>query len=106
MADIFVSYSREDRKRVAPLIELLESLGLSVWWDREIKPGDDFEGNIDKAILDARCVVVVWSKHSVKSRWVRNEALEGLDRGRDATSTRVTARFIESVHQYQRFAHA
>jgi tetratricopeptide (TPR) repeat protein len=80
LTDIFISYARQDRERVAPLVALLESLELSVWWDRAIKPGDSFEGDIDKAILDAKCVVVVWSKYSIHSQWVRSEALEGMDR--------------------------
>ena len=33
MADIFISYSRDDRPRVEPLAEALVSAGYSVWWD-------------------------------------------------------------------------
>ncbi len=80
MSDIFVSYAREDRDRVEPLVHMLESLGLKVWWDRELHAGDSFEDAIDKAILDSSCVVVIWSKHSIESQWVRNEALEGMER--------------------------
>ena len=80
MADIFVSYSRHDRKRVAPLVELLTGQGWSVWWDREINPGERFEELIDREITAARVVLVVWSRHSIPSRWVRNEALEAMDR--------------------------
>ena len=80
MSGIFLSYSHEDRDRVAPLVDFLESKGLSVWWDRNIQPGDSFEELIDKQILKASCVIVVWSHNSVNSRWVKNEALEGQDR--------------------------
>jgi Flp pilus assembly protein TadD/TolB-like protein len=80
MSDIFLSYSREDRDRVAPLVDYLVANGLDVWWDRDINPGDSFEESIDKHILDADCVVVVWSSSSVDSRWVKNEALEGMER--------------------------
>lgn len=80
MSDIFLSYSREDRMRVAPLVEFLSSRGIDVWWDRDINPGDSFEEVIDKHILNTKCVVVVWSQSSINSRWVINEALEGLDR--------------------------
>ena len=80
MSGIFLSYSREDRDRVAPLVDFLESKGLSVWWDRNIQPGDSFEELIDAQILKASCVIVVWSHTSVNSRWVKNEALEGQDR--------------------------
>ncbi len=80
MSDIFVSYSREDKERVKPLVDALISHGYDVWWDRALVPGDQFEAKIDKEILRARCVLVVWSRHSVNSTWVKNEALEGQDR--------------------------
>ena len=43
MADIFVSYSRADKARVAPLVAAFEAQGWSVWWDPEITPGDEFD---------------------------------------------------------------
>jgi tetratricopeptide (TPR) repeat protein len=61
-------------------VDFLVSKGLSVWWDRDIQPGDSFEELIDEQILKANCVIVVWSHTSINSRWVKNEALEGLDR--------------------------
>jgi tetratricopeptide (TPR) repeat protein len=80
MSGIFLSYAREDLPRVRPLVDFLLSKGLEVWWDRYIQPGESFEESIDEQILQARCVIVVWSHTSIKSRWVKNEALEGLDR--------------------------
>jgi len=81
MADIFVSYAREDRPRVAPFIELLEKQGWSIWWDREVLPGHSFGNEIDKQIDQASCLIVFWSRHSVESNWVQVEANEGLERG-------------------------
>ena len=80
MADIFLSYSSSDRDRVTPIVAALERRGWSVWWDRAILPGGAFEELIDEAIAAARCVVVAWSKTAVESRWVKNEALEGMER--------------------------
>jgi adenylate cyclase len=80
MADVFLSYASTDRQRVRPIIELLQRNGWSVWWDRDIAAGDGFEETIDREIQDARCVIVAWSEEAVVSRWVRNEALEGLER--------------------------
>jgi hypothetical protein len=34
MADIFLSYAREDQSRVGPLVRALEGQGWSVFWDR------------------------------------------------------------------------
>jgi hypothetical protein len=38
MADIFLSYAREDESRVQPLADVLAQHGWSVFWDRRI-PG-------------------------------------------------------------------
>jgi TolB-like protein len=81
MTDVFVSYATEDRARVRPLIQLLEAQGWTVWWDREIQPGERFDSIIQNALLDSRCVVVVWSEDSVKSEWVMDEATAGKERG-------------------------
>ncbi len=81
MAQIFLSYSREDLPRVKPLVDALEKEGYSVWWDRELNPGENFETTIDREILAADCVVAIWTERSVQSQWVRNEAMEGMDRG-------------------------
>jgi hypothetical protein len=50
MADIFVSYAREDRPLVAPFIELLEKQGWSIWADWEVLPRHSFGNEIDKKI--------------------------------------------------------
>jgi TolB-like protein/Tfp pilus assembly protein PilF len=80
VSDIFLSYASDDRERVRPLVEHLQAQGWSVWWDRQIRPGPSYHIEISKAIDAARCVVVVWSRHSVESEWVINEANEGLER--------------------------
>ena len=80
MADIFISYASEDRPRVEPLAKDLEDQGWSVWWDRTIPPGKTFDQVIEEAINAARCVVVVWSKISIKSDWVKEEANLGKQR--------------------------
>ena len=78
--DIFVSYGSADRDVARSLAARLEESGRSVWWDREIAPGENFERAIENAIDDSRCVVVLWSSSSVVSDWVHAEALDGHDR--------------------------
>ena len=81
MADIFVSYSRSDKARVAPLVAALEAHGWSVWWDPAVTPGDEFDALIGAELEAAGAVVVVWSPASVESRWVKGEARDAADRG-------------------------
>jgi len=79
MADIFLSYAREDAGPAKRLALALESRGWSVWWDQRIPHGQDFSAHIQQQLDDARCIVVLWSKASVKSSFVRDEATEGLN---------------------------
>jgi adenylate cyclase len=81
MADVFVSYARTDKARVAPLVAAIEAKGWSVWWDPEISPGQEFDDQIDAEINAAKAVLVVWTPISVASRWVRGEAREAAERG-------------------------
>jgi hypothetical protein len=80
MNDIFISYAREDRERAKAIAAVFEAQGWSVWWDRNIPPGRSFDQVIEEALSAARCVVVLWSKSSTTSDWVKTEAGEGLAR--------------------------
>lgn len=81
MADIFVSYAREDEARVRLLVQALESAGHSVFWDRRIPAGRSWREHIGSALAQARCVLVAWSRHSVGSGFVAEEADAGGQRG-------------------------
>jgi len=80
MTDVFISYASEDRERVQPIAEALVRQGFSVWWDRKIVAGQQFDRAIEQALDGAKCVVVCWSKDSVDSEWVKNEAAAGAER--------------------------
>jgi adenylate cyclase len=82
MADVFVSYARSDKARVAPLVAAIEGQGWSVWWDPEISPGQEFDDRIEAELKAAKVVLVVWTPTSVASRWVRGEAREAADLGK------------------------
>jgi hypothetical protein len=76
MADIFISYANEDRETAARLAGLLESAGWSVWWDRRIPAGRTWRSVLQEALKDMRCMIALWSKDSVESPWVAEEAEE------------------------------
>jgi len=80
MADVFVSYSRSDRTRVAPLVAAIKAKGWTVWWDPSIAAGQQFDDQIEAELLAASAVLVVWTPTSVASRWVRGEARDAAER--------------------------
>ena len=81
MADIFISYANEDRKQSGRLASVLESCGWSVWWDRKIQTGQTFDEVIERELEAATCVIVLWSRDSIGSEWVKNEAAVAAERG-------------------------
>lgn len=81
MADIFFSYAHEDRTVAQCLVKAFEDKGWSVWWDQRLDAGNIFDEVIESQLRIAGCVVVIWSRHSVGSQWVRTEAADGLHRG-------------------------
>ena len=82
MSDIFISYKREEQPEAKKLVDALEREGWSVWWDPKLRAGEKFDDVIEKSLRESKCVVVLWSKHSVNSRYVKDEASYALKRGK------------------------
>ena len=80
MSQIFISYANEDRNWVESFAKTLEKQGWSVWWDRHIPTGHTYDDVIWNALQAAKCVVVVWSGHSIDSEWVKEEASDAKKR--------------------------
>ena len=72
--DLFIAYASEDRERIRPLVEQFKAQGWKVWWDEMIPTGQQWRGAIVQNLNEALCVVVVWTKSSVNSSYVREEA--------------------------------
>jgi len=72
--DIFLSYNREDQARAKLFAEAFEAQGFKVWWDVGLRTGETYDEVTETALRTAAAVVVLWSKKSVQSRWVRAEA--------------------------------
>ena len=54
---------------------------LTVWWDRGLEAGQNYESEIRRELQSARVIVPLWCLESVMSRLVLEEARTGLERG-------------------------
>jgi TolB-like protein len=79
---VFLSYSRVDQKDALLIVSALKNAGFSVWWDGLLEGGDRFANTTEAALINAKAVVVLWSKTSVDSHWVHDEATRGRDSGK------------------------
>src|SRR5688572_9477678 len=80
LGHVFLSYAAEDAAVARLLADDLSRLGFRVWWDRLISGGAQWGPEIERAIDDARAVVVLWSPASVASHFVRAEARTAAER--------------------------
>ena len=74
MADVFISYARENGGEAALLELALKNAGYSVWRDTDLKPRTNWDTQIEQQLRAAKSVVVIWTPHSARSEWVRIEA--------------------------------
>ena len=79
MADVFISYSRLDHERVKPIADRLNSLGYTIWWDRQLRAGQVFVDEIERELDAAKAVLTAWSHNARNSTWVYAESSRGLD---------------------------
>ncbi len=97
MPDVFISYNREDRETARLVANALEAEGFSVWWDAALRAGETYDEVTEHNLRTAGAVVVLWSKRSSNSKWVRAEATVG-----ERSSTLVPA-LIEDCERPIRF---
>src|SRR5690349_19471184 len=81
-ATLFLSYSRADETSARRIAVALQHAGYIVWWDALIEGGEAFAQSIAEALESADAVLVLWSKTSVESDWVKDEAAQGRERHR------------------------
>lgn len=80
MAQIFISYKSSERAEISRIASGIEAEGFSVWWDFSLRGGQDYSQVIDGEIANAKVVMPIWSRDSIKSRWVSAEAERGWDK--------------------------
>ena len=82
MADVFISYARQDRVWAEQLRSALEHHGLSVFVDHALVAGESFTSRVTSELADSNVVLVLLSGHSSRGQFVEDELRAALDTGR------------------------
>jgi hypothetical protein len=74
-ATVFVSYAREDRETIEPVVKALQGEGFSVWWDKEMIGGTKWEEELERALNNSECVLLFLTQFSLRAdSYTKNEA--------------------------------
>ena len=74
--ECFISYEKDDRDIAVQIIERLQSESIEPWWDEKLSlVSDELTDDIKGAILNAQCLLVIWTENSVHSSWLKEESL-------------------------------
>lgn len=96
-AQVFISYSREDRAFVERLSRDLRAEGIVTWQDTEqIKAGQNWRKAIEEGLRRSAALIYVASKHSSRSKWMLNEMQAVLGHG-----TRVFSVVIDDSGEHE-----
>lgn len=70
----FISHNKNDKQFVRTLAKRLNQRGINIWLDEwEIKPGKSILDSVEDGILESTKFIIVISKSSLASSWVREE---------------------------------
>lgn len=70
---IFISYKSVDLKRISPILETIQNLGYRIWYDKYIPGGSEWDGVIEKKIIECAVLLFFLSPESVDSKHCRRE---------------------------------
>lgn len=87
---VFISYSHKDENIANRLEKALRELRISFWIDkRELKVGDRIFRNVLKGILETRYLIVLISKNSLRSKWVKKELIKALQLEKETKQSKI-----------------
>ncbi len=71
---VFISYARQDSILAAELANALRGVGFDPWlYAEQLRPGDRWLSEVEKALENAEFVVAIITPHSSKSEMVQRE---------------------------------
>ena len=74
--NIFISYSSEDKAHAEELAKILKEVGVKYFLDsKDVNWGDNIQASIDSALSECTDLVVIISKTSLQSEWVKYEII-------------------------------
>ena len=82
MADVFISYQRQERDAVEIVAEKLKALKFDVWFDEALRSGGSFDQDIADNLKAAKAVLVCWTPAAIGSEWVRGESVMAHNEGK------------------------
>lgn len=86
---IFVSYARQQLPAVEGLVNQLHADGLTVWWDKEISPGERWRERIEAAICSSRHLLLYCTVHAKASDEVNQEIRAFQEDAKDDPSRKI-----------------
>jgi hypothetical protein len=90
--NVFISYSRRNRRIVKPIVQIVRAVGATAFRDEDsIPPGKKWKVVISESIAACRTVLVFWSAAAAKSRAVKEEYRRAISLGKDVVPLRVDA---------------
>lgn len=97
MKETFISHSSADNELVFSLIDLFDFD--KIWVDhRELQPGDRLIESIEKGIDNTKYFLVLLSKNSIESKWVKYEISMAIYRALDDKGFRLIVAKIDDVN--------
>ncbi len=82
--DVFISYSRADESRIAPVVKLVRSLRDDLVFQdvQDILPGERWEDALLTALHGSSVVIVFWCEHAAASTYVEKEWAVAVEEGK------------------------
>lgn len=97
----FLSYSRADAEYAERLVAHLAGAGITVWWDGDVEPSDDWVLLLEDRIRASVAVLAVMSPSAERSKWVRRELLFAEDIGKPILPLRLAGRRMLQLFELQ-----
>ena len=79
---VFISYARKDSDYVYTLAKELRRIGLDIWIDQDIDPGDNWDNSIEVALGHCEKMLLIVSPDSMRSDNVQDEWSYFLEEGK------------------------